>query len=75
MAQRKTFMAVRRCLGAWFTGVMIIPSMAADFKNISRKDAGLMETALSGLASGYVLTDGFIRIPGVEVLAGAMSMD
>jgi predicted dehydrogenase len=51
------------------TGVMIIPSIAGSCKG--RKDPGLVRLGFIGMGrQAMFLLNGFIQIPGVEVLAG-----
>ena len=51
------------------TGVMLIPSVAVSCKG--KKDPGLVRLGFIGMGrQAMFLLDGFIQIPGVEVLAG-----
>jgi predicted dehydrogenase len=75
MTQKRIALSRRQFVGAsalGFAGVMIIPSVGCGrSKTSAGKDAGLIRLGFIGLGQqAMYLTDGFIRIPGVEVLAG-----
>jgi len=75
MTQKRITLSRRQFVGAsalGFTGVMIIPSVGcASSRKPAVKDSGLIRLGFIGLGQqAMYLTDGFIKIPGVEVLAG-----
>ncbi len=75
MIQKRITLSRRQFVGAsaiGFAGAMIIPSVGrASSKTSAGKDAGLIRLGFIGLGrQAMYLMDGFIKIPGVEVLAG-----
>jgi len=75
MTQKRITFSRRQFVGAsalGFAGIMIIPSVGCGrSKKSAGKDAGLIRLGFIGLGQQAMhLMNGFIRIPGVEVLAG-----
>ena len=75
MTQKRITLSRRQFVGAsalGFAGVMVIPSAGCGrSKKSAGKDAGLIRLGFIGLGQQAMhLLNGFIRIPGVEVLAG-----
>ncbi len=60
-----------RSSAAGFAGAVILPTLGCRSKGQGSKDPGLIRLGFIGLGQqAMYLLDGFIRIPGVQVLAG-----